>query len=330
MKEIIRIDSNIPNEILRIELFLSNVCNYNCWYCFPGSHEGDKYWPKYEQIVDKLSYVIDYYKKTLNKKTIHLHIIGGEPTLWKDFGKFVEFFNKNKGCVISISSNGSRTIRWWEEYGHYVSHVMLSCHHEKVDTTHILTIADVLYKKNITVNAMVLMDPSNWNRCIDIVNSLKKSNYRWPITAVEVHHSTLSYSVSQKEYLKHSIKRYPELNYWFRSQKILQKNPTVHYNDNTSAKVKSNWLSLTDNNRFKDWECNLGIDTLFIDTNGEMRGACGQPLYNLNYYYNIYDFDFTNKFNPKLVPTICIKDSACSCQPEITARKRKIIPIVSV
>lgn len=329
MKEIIRIDSNISNEILRIELFLSNVCNYACWYCFPGFHEGDKRWPEYEQVIDKLGYVIDYYKTILKKKTIHLHIIGGEPTLWKDFGKFVQFFNNQYGCIISVSSNGSRTIRWWEEYGHYVNHVMLSCHHEKVDPSHISSIADMLYTKNITVNAMVLMDPNHWNRCTDIVDRLKHSAYWWPITAVEVHHQTTSYNSTQKKYLQYSIKRYPELNYWFRSEKIPRQNPTVFFNDGTEETVPRNWLSLNKKNYFNGWECNIGVDTLFIDTNGDMRGGCGQPLYNLRYHYNIYDTDFFTKFKPEIIPTICRKDSVCDCQPETTARKQKIIPIIS-
>lgn len=336
MKKIVKIDSNISSDFLRIELFLSNVCNYSCWYCFPGYHEGDSKWPKLETIVDNLSFVIEYYKRTLQKKKINLHIIGGEPTLWKDFGEFVKYFKETHDCIISISSNGSRTLRWWEEYGHFIDHVMLSCHHERVDPNHIKEVADLLYTKDVTVNGMVLMDPLHWEKCKDIVESLKSSNYYWPITCVEVHHNTLSYTPEQKKYLRKSIKRYPEINYWLRCEKLPRAKPTVYYNDNTFETVERNWLSLNKKNYFAGWECDIGIDTFLIDKNGNIRGGCGETLYNLDYHFNIYDDDFLEKFNLKIVPTICKRTGVCDCQPETNSRKRYLessknfIPIISV
>ena len=115
--KIIKIDSNVSKDRLRIELFLSNVCNYKCWYCFPGSNTGTHPWPDLDLIKENLSHVIEYYKTNLNKKQIYLHIIGGEPTLWKNFGEFVKFFKETHNCLISISTNGSRTLRWWNKYG---------------------------------------------------------------------------------------------------------------------------------------------------------------------------------------------------------------------
>lgn len=336
MKEIIRIESNIPSEVLRIELFLSNVCNYSCWYCFPGYHEGDSKWPKFETVVDNLSHIITYYKTNLQKKKINLHIIGGEPTLWKDFGKFVQYFKQVHDCIISISSNGSRTIRWWEEYGHFVDHVMLSCHHERVDPNHIKNVADLLYTKNVTVNGMVLMDPLHWDKCMKIVNDLRSSKYLWPITCLEVHHNTTSYTSEQKTFLKKSIKRYPEINYWLRCEKLSRAKPTIYFDDNSSLTVERNWLSLNKKNYFTGWECNIGIDTFFIDKNGDIRGGCGESLYNLDYKFNIYDPNFIEMFVPKLIPTICKKQGVCDCQPETNARKKSLdnnknfIPIISV
>jgi hypothetical protein len=67
-----------------------------------------------------------------------------------------------------------------------------------------------------------------------------------------------------------------------------------------------------------------------------MRGGCGETLYNLDYHFNIYDDDFLEKFNLKIVPTICKKTGVCDCQPETNSRKRYLessknfIPIISV
>lgn len=336
MNNIIKIESNISKDLLRIELFLSNLCNYSCWYCFPGYHEGDVKWPEFKTIVDNLAHIIEYYKKNLQKKKINLHIIGGEPTLWKDFGEFVKYFKSKHDCIISISSNGSRTMRWWQEYGHYVDHVMLSCHHERVDISHIVEVADLLYTKNVTVNSMVLMDPLHWDKCKDLVEQLKNSKYYWPITCLEVHHSSFSYTEEQRNFLKRAIKRYPEINYWLKCEKLPRAKPTVYFNNGTSSTVERNWLSLNKLNYFTGWKCNIGVDTFYIDKNGDIRGGCGESLYNLDFKFNIYDENFVEKFNPNLVATVCRKNGVCDCQPETNARKelvdeyKKFIPIVSV
>jgi organic radical activating enzyme len=326
--EIVKIDSNTDNSILRIELFFSNQCNYKCWYCFPGSNEGTHLWPELDLVVKNLSALLDYYKKNLNKKVFLLHIIGGEPTLWKELGEFIKHFKENYNCIISTSSNGSRTLRWWNEFGHYFDHVSLSVHHERVDPSHIVKVADILYSKDVWVNAMVLMDPTHWDKCLRILNELKHSKKRWPITASTVDHHTSNYTDEQKRFFKNSLKRIPWPWYYLKCKKLPHVLPTLYFSDNTRKKVSHNWIKLNDQNKFKGWSCNIGIDTIYIDKIGLIRGGCGSPVYNLDSFYNIFDLDFESKFNPDLVPTIC-KIDVCSGMPETHIRKHKIIPIVS-
>jgi organic radical activating enzyme len=327
--EIIKIDSNIDEDILRIELFFSNLCNYKCWYCFPGCNEGTHKWPDLELVTKNLSTLLDYYKKNLDKKIFLLHIIGGEPTLWKDLGKFIKHFKEEYGCIISTSSNGSRTLRWWHEFGQYFDHVILSAHHEKADAGHLAQVADILYNKDVWVNVTVLMDPTQWNKCLGIIQDLKKSKKRWPITAMAVDHQSLNYTKDQKKFFKNSLKRIPWPWYYLKCKRLPHVPPVVYYSDGKTKKVPHNWLKLNGLNKFKDWECNIGIDTLFIDKDGLIRGGCGTELYNLNYHYNMFETDFEEKFKPDLKPTIC-KFNSCPCIPEANARKNKIIPIVSV
>jgi molybdenum cofactor biosynthesis enzyme MoaA len=328
VSEIVKINSNKSQDTLRIELFLSNICNYKCWYCFPGSNEGTHRWPKLNTIVDNLSHLLDYYKVNLGKKKFHLHVIGGEPTLWSEFEDFVNHFKKNYNCTITMSSNGSRTLRWWEEHGQNFDEVMLSCHHESVDVTHISSVAEILYKKKVWTTAMVLMDPREWDRCVNIVEELKKNNSGWPITAVEIYHATVTYTDDQKKYISKSLKKFPNIFYYLKSKKNEYKNTTVYYNDGKSKKVDVNWLSLNDMNKFYGWSCNIGIDTLYINNDGAVTAACGEFLYNLKYKFNIFESNFKEKFKPILIPTTCYQKS-CHCQPEINCRKEKeVIPLV--
>ena len=326
MNDIIKIDSNVANDFLRIELFLSNMCNFKCWYCYPGSNEGTHHWPKLESIVENLSYLLDYYKKHAGKKKFLLHIIGGEPTLWKDLGEFVKHFKTTYDCTISISTNGSRTIRWWKEYAEYFDHIMVSCHHEQIDVEHTITVCDLLYDKKVNFTAMVLMDPFAWDKCIGIVEHLKTSKHRWCIDALEVLHSTIKYTPEQKEYISSSLKRYPNVFWWLKTTKRYKsiKKTTVYFDNSKSKNVPTNWLTLNKFNHFFGWECNIGVDTFFINKIGHLTGACGQLLYGQDFYYNIFDKDFSEKFKPKIQPVICSKTD-CLCQPEVNTSKHRIV-----
>jgi MoaA/NifB/PqqE/SkfB family radical SAM enzyme len=326
MNDLIKINSNLPRDYLRIELFLSNVCNYSCWYCSPEYHSGSHRWPKLEQVKDNLGYIIDYYRKNTPKRRVCLFIIGGEPTLWPDFEKFIKYFKEEYDCIISMSTNGSRTLRWWKEHGDYVDDVVLSCHHETVDVDHIKAVADILYKKGKWVNALVLMDPKNWYKCVRIVESLRSSQYRWPITVRELVGVGVTYTKEERNYLSIDLKRMPWPWYWFTAKKTAYRKPTVFFSNGIKKKVPLHWILGEKLNKFKGWSCNIGIDTFFIDKTGEIMGACSEKLYQQPLSYNIYDPEFKSNFKPEIKPVICSKQE-CICQPEINTRKYRIIPI---
>jgi hypothetical protein len=76
-------------------------------------------------------------------------------------------------------------------------------------------------------------------------------------------------------------------------------------------------------NYFRGWECSLGIEYVKIHQDGRVSGNCEQKLWGQDFYYNLYDEKFENKFEPKLIPTICEK-SICACKGEIVLNKRKV------
>lgn len=327
MENIVEIHSNQHKDGFRIELFLSNICNYKCWYCFPGSNEGTHGWPSLELLKKNLSHLIEYYKKNIGKQHFYLHIIGGEPTIWKDFGKFTKYFQEKFNCLISISTNGSRTLRWWKEYGHYNDTVMLSCHHERVDVPHIIAVADLLYSKGVSVDVNVLMDPIAWDKCVAIVEQLKYSKKKWGINVLEIYHSTVNYNSEQKQYISVCEKRRPSIFNFFkkffkkRIENYFYKNPKIVYSNGISKEVTQNYVSLNGQNHFQGWLCHVGVDTIQIDKDGRIKGACGNRLFMANHYFNLLDHDFADKFYPDIIPTICERKN-CTCQPEINCNKK--------
>jgi organic radical activating enzyme len=322
MRRIIEIKNNQPND-LRIDYEIGNICNYKCWYCFPGSNEGTVPWPDADIVKHNLVTLINHYRNTTDVNEIKLAFLGGEATLWSDLGEVIKHVATQTNCKIFIITNGSRTIRWWKEYGQYFDNVSISIHHESVDINHILELVKVLEEKKITYFADVLMDHTAWDKCVDIVNKL--SNKKFALFAKPVHiNGQVFYTEDQKAYLKTAFKSYPSLTFVFRHFKkifnMMNLKITSLFEDGTKVVTKNeNYFSINMLNNFKGWECTLGINKLSIKRDGVIGGGCGQHLFDKD--YNINDVNF--EFKPEIKTTIC-NQKLCSCPGEMALPKRRL------
>ena len=316
-----KIQNNQPSNMLRIEYMLGNLCNHKCHYCFPGSNEGDKPWPDLELVKRNLEHFLNHYVSQ-GKTKFTIFIVGGEPTLWKGLEYLCKFLKDKFDIIIEISTNGTRKCSWWKENAKYFDHIGVSVHREYANIDHIIQVCDILYEQGAFVNADVLMDPESFDYCSNIVEKLKESKYNWPIIAKVVNfNGSHRYTDTQLSYFNESVKRYPAQE-WYESTSKKESTEVTITKDNDEVVVVKNdsWLTLNNLNHFKGWECNLGVDIVKIFANGQITGNCQQMLFE---NHNLYDSNFTNVFNPKLIPVICTK-SVCSCNGEMICNKRKI------
>ena len=190
MKKIpIKVISTQDQDILQIRFFPTDICNFSCSYCFPGSGNINKYrYPKnIDTVVKNFRTLFDSYTEKLNKTKFHLIIVGGgEPTMWPHIEQFCKEIKETHNVNINIISNGSRTIRWWGENSKYFDSVTLSCHHEFVDIDHYINVADLLFSKGVKVNALMIMDAKAWDKCVGYVDRMKNSKESWFIEAKAV------------------------------------------------------------------------------------------------------------------------------------------------
>jgi sulfatase maturation enzyme AslB (radical SAM superfamily) len=324
--EIIEVKQNWPNGYFRIDFTIGNICNYKCWYCFPGSNEGNYKWPDYDLTVKNLSHLLDYYIKNTNKKKFEINILGGEVTHWKKVIPFVEHFKNNYNCVFSLITNGSKKIDWWKENGKYFDRVTLSHHQEWCNPQHLRDVADLLYESNVLVNITMIMDPKLWDGCLESIEYYKKSRKQWSIRMHEALQDEVAYTEDQLKLISKLRARSANLFYFFRINKMYRSSVTVTDIDKKKHKISDNYILHNRLNSFYDWECNLGVDWVSIRTNGDIFGTCQNKLYNSNISYNLYDEDFVEKFQPTIVPTIC-EQKGCWCGAEINMSKKKILGI---
>ncbi len=319
----ISIVSNQPARFVRISYAPTDVCNFGCRYCFPESHAAKYRWPtNLELTVNNFKHLIAFYLSN-GKEEVELQILGGEPTLWPELGAFINAV-KTKQTKISIQSNGSRTLRWWEEHASLIDRVYLSAHHADINVEHFVNVADMLHSKGVTVDVNVCMDPFAWDQCINLIESFKQSKYKWFIGTQKIEEldGRNHYTDNQLEFLKDSVKRTPTI---LQSIKILlgnkSRNSVVHFDNGTKQTVKNNDVAINKWNHFYNWKCSIGLESFYIDPQGYLQGSCGEKLYGKDFLYNIYDTSFERNFMPDFVPATCTKVQ-CLCAPETLITKK--------
>lgn len=329
-QHIIRIKSTQRDNILSVRWSPNNVCNFKCQYCFPDANAGTHKSPTdLNLVLQNFQHLFNYYKTNLNKNKFHLIISGGEPTLWPELGEFITLLKKTYDVYITIVSNGSRTTRWWKEYGHCIDDAVLSFHVSQGKIDHHIAVADTLYKFGKKVTVLVLMDPTMWERSVEAIEYMKRnSKYSWSIQSKEIV-NYVSYNNDQKSFLSNENHRHQGI-FWFIKNYKLIIDGTIRKSESTATlEDGSTFLATSDSyinknqNHFLGWSCNLGVDSIYINWDGEIKGSCGQKIFNSKEIYNILDINFINSFNPALKPVKCTMLN-CECSPETHITKSKI------
>lgn len=323
----IRIVNVEGSECLQIMFFPGNVCNYKCSYCFAGANTGDHRFPKNtDTVIKNFQLLLDQYKTKLGKTKFSIHLGGGEPTLWPDITKFCESLKESHNVDFVLITNGSRTLRWWDENSKYFNDVMISCHHEFADVDHIIQVADLLYSRDVKGGVSVLMDALYWDRCVDIVEHMKTSKMNWAIQTKEIVDSPGrgmdAYSPEQLHYLEISTKRIPDGSHLLKHlQSIKLHDSITMFNDGTVRMAKPNAYITNKWNNFKGWSCDVALESLVIRWDGTVTGSCQEPAFNT--LFNIYSENFLTEFtlDADFKSIVCTRDE-CACPPETHISKR--------
>jgi hypothetical protein len=169
------------------------------------------------------------------------------------------------------------------------------------------------------------MDHKNWDKCLNLVEQLSNTKKKWTVLAKPIHLEGVNYyNEEQIEYLKHQVKRNPSFISLMRNYKIPRLSYKVTKENGEVITTKTpTYFSMNMLNRYEGWNCNLGVNFLFINRTGIISGSCRQKLYGLDYYFNLNDADFVEKFNPAITSVIC-EQKICMCSGEAALTKRKI------
>ena len=287
-----------PDRPVNIQWSMGNTCNYECTYCPPILHNGSKPWLSTQLYIDTIHKICKYYKE--QNRQLHFELIGGEVTTIPGFEEILRTIADYNASII-VYTNGSRTIRWWEEAREYLEGVVITYHPLTMDEEHLFEVVKTL-KGHCTIDlniAGIGGQVVELGKVADRLRELFKDNAQQSIYDVNITVKTM-----YKKFLGNNHEQQdPFYEYTQDEIKILQRPGVIPrppepqaeedttpqeqeherfwateflYEDGSVKYVQSHQIINEGLNSFKGMKCELGYDGINIDMNGEIISSwCG-------------------------------------------------------
>jgi hypothetical protein len=261
-------------------------------------------------------------------KIVWFQFSGGEPTLYPKLFDLLEYI-KSKGGYTSIISNGSRTLRFWNEFAekNILNRLFLSYHPEQEDSPdHVIEVNEIMQKTNtlVTIFVTTQTDPTLFNKALlghykilkeaTAISTLKviiDSISLQPYTANQLSIIQKNLYVTSRKWNSQSVEKFESIKNtpWYDSTMVLE------YSNGSTRSGKAQYLIDHGLNEFNGWECDIGKDLMIIEIDEVFRGVCreGGPI------FKITDEDISWKTDS----IICQKNK-CICGIDIQEPKRRI------
>ena len=294
---------------------LGNRCNFTCSYCPSILNDGSFGWNEYDVVKGFVDEVINYY----SPRTIYFEFTGGEVTLWRDFVKIAQYI-KERGHDIGFISNGSRTLRWWEQNKENFDHVCLSYHPEFGDPEHFLEVAKIMSKVcrthlNIMMHTNDDLFLKGQKLALDSVQQCENISIALQPLVVDFGEERFPYTDEQLAIIDAQFKDYGSKVKHTKQFKLYRGSMDMIDEVNNLKQNSSAHRFIADNeNNWKGWDCWAGVEQIIVDFDGSVwRGWCrvGGSVGNIKKPKQI---DFPG------APIRCNK-SYCHCNFDIMCKK---------
>lgn len=278
----IKLEKLVPPKFKLVEWKLHNVCNYNCSFCGTEHKDGSVRWKditSYKNYVEKIV-------RASEKNPLWIILTGGEPTLYPDLLELMKYM-KQQGVHICLVSNGSRTLRFWEEVknAQVLDQLYITYHTEQTkDVEHVKNVLNIFHLDPVKTCCLVTHTINTVDETFDVINFMVENTGALIYSKAMNIYNTDIYSLYTKEQLEKlrkqslyvgskydtKIKTNLPINMQFNSELKLT------YSDGTEEQLENaQKLMKEQKNNFYNWDCNIGMDNLRIDYNIVYRGECG-------------------------------------------------------
>lgn len=279
-----------------LDIELGDVCNYACSYCHPVLYSGST-WLDYNTLVSFINQIDAPY----------VILGGGEPVLYP---KISELLQELQGRTVTVLTNASNELSWWQANLQYIDYPILAYHNEFADYESFEAICEYVAANNPNAKVNVCAIPFNFDECVDVANQLRNipnlTVLLKPLKSRSLQ-NIYEYTQEQLEILDNNLEDVDQMLC-----------PMCEYSDKGPSKVTPQELLLTGDNVYTGWACWKGIDLLKIKPNGNIYKATCDTV-NDDYICTIDNpIDFS-----ALQPVSCDKDFCTSLSDLRTIRKEK-------
>jgi len=282
-KKVIQIRQS--KNIMQLTWVINNICTNQCDYCPPSLHAGTNHHYDWEKAKSFINRLINRYK------SIHCSISGGEPTLSPFFRELVKIFY-DSGNSVGITSNGVRSVSYWDEIAPYLSYICFSYHPQFEDK--FLLDKAIKASNHTHIAIRVMMDNRYWDQCVERFNEYMNCPFIKvePVRILSEMAGKVignNYTDEQEEWFKNNVGKSASI-YKYLTNNPKYKNKSGHsefyYDDGTmDHHGDTNVLINAEQNDFRGWACNIGLESLFISFEGWVKkGNCfqGGDLFHIN------------------------------------------------
>lgn len=293
---------------------LGNTCNYKCSYCPTALHDASITWPELATIKQFIVKVKSQYPN----KNIYFEFTGGEVTLCPHFIEVCQYCN-DLGIKVGLISNGSRTLRYWEENKQFFDHVCLSFHPEFADEKHFIEVIKMVHN-DLRTHVNIMMSPDKFAMCYAMANKVKDLGNISMALQPLIHdfgdvvfdYTPSQHNVFEKQHelISKHIKYTKSFNYYRGAMRKI-------FSDESSQVLSAHRFIGEKINDWSGWKCSAGIEQLIVDMDGGIhRGWCkvGGKIGKISDDNLVLPTD----------PVVCNK-SMCHCNFDIMCTKEKVI-----
>jgi len=294
---------------------VSSTCNYDCWYCNPRHHDNKIRGHDYDNVIDFFTDLSNKYEY------IYCDMVGGEPTLWPRLKDFL--VNKPSNMFVLVSTNGSRTINWWEKNLKYFDGVCATFHPDTADADHFYELG-MLFSQypDKALEIILLVYDQVHEKVMDLYNRLEQTDWKINVRIKIVDDRHIGntqdnldtiYRSTKDDAVNETLKN----GFFIRNDNFYKigKETEVYVDDKLITMHDAYLMPHREQTNFKGWKCTAGRNSLYIWSDGSIyRGSCmnGGVIGNIN-------FDTSLNIEPW---TTCEK-LKCFCMDEVLLEKFK-------
>lgn len=285
---------------VKVEWNLGKRCNYDCGYCPSSIHDNSS--PHTD--IEILKAVVD--KLMLLGKPIRLSFTGGEPTVHPKFKELLRYCKHVGVHYISVTTNGTLPAEYYSTLP--VEQLVFSVHFEYDWLRVCNTLMNVASMTSINVIAQLMAHHDHMTYVKAAHGALKANTV--PTTVRRIRWTEGDHDLFD------DLRYHPDDLTWIKEQDATVKENTVIFlkDEPDMPRLKhANDVIKLHLNKFKDWTCYAGIESLMINWDGEVHRATCRVGGSLG---NIYQ-------GTCLVPSepiICTRNY-CTCSADIPLTK---------